>query len=170
MKKYIYSILLGTALLTGSCSDFTEVQPKGKNLLSTTDQLEMLLNAEISISTSDWNVCCGDMIRAFENIPTLINRPNKTRSAILISWDETNQDKMAELTSSDSDYSECYGIIGQISNAILSHIDAAEGDEATKKKLKCEALVLRAYFHYILVNLKSATIIQYTIKGRFMSR
>ena len=152
MKKYIYSILLGTALLTGSCSDFTEVQPKGKNLLSTTDQLEMLLNAEISISTSDWNVCCGDMIRAFENIPTLINRPNKTRSAILISWDETNQDKMAELTSSDSDYSECYGIIGQISNAILSHIDAAEGDEATKKKLKCEALVLRAYFHYILVN------------------
>lgn len=152
MKKLIYGILLGTALLTGSCSDFTDVQPKGKNLLSTTDQLEMLLNNEFQISSSDLQVLCGDMIRSFSNVPTLINQPNKTRAAIIISWDETNQDKMAELTSSDGDYSNCYSIIGKIANPILSHIDAAEGDETTKVKLKCEALVLRAYFHWLLVN------------------
>lgn len=152
MKKLIYSILLGIALLIGSCSDFTDVQPKGKNLLSTTDQLEMLLNNEFKLSTSDLYVLCGDMIRASSNIPTLINLPNKTRGAIIISWDEANQDKMAELTSSDTDFSTCYGIIGQIANPVLSHIDAAEGDEATKVKLKCEALVLRAYFHWLLVN------------------
>lgn len=152
MKKLIYGILLGTSLLTGSCSDFTDVQPKGKNLLSTTDQLEMLLNNEFQISSSDLQVLCGDMIRSFSNVPTLINQPNKTRAAIIISWDETNQDKMAELTSSDGDYSNCYSIIGKIANPILSHIDAAEGDEDTKVKLKCEALVLRAYFHWLLVN------------------
>lgn len=152
MKKLIYGILLGTALLTGSCSEFTDVQPKGKNLLSTTDQLEMLLNNEFQISSSDLQVLCGDMIRSFSNVPTLINQPNKTRAAIIISWDETNQDKMAELTSSDGDYSNCYSIIGKIANPILSHIDAAEGDETTKVKLKCEALVLRAYFHWLLVN------------------
>lgn len=152
MKKLIYGILLGTALLTGSCSDFTDVQPKGKNLLSTTDQLEMLLNNEFQISSSDLHILCGDMIRSFSNVPTLINQPNKTRAAIIISWDETNQDKMAELTSSDGDYSNCYSIIGKIANPILSHIDAAEGDETTKVKLKCEALVLRAYFHWLLVN------------------
>lgn len=152
MKKLIYSILFGIALLTGSCSDFTDVQPKGKNLLSTTDQLEMLLNNEFDFSASDLYVLCGDMIRSFSNVPTLINLPNKTRSSIIISWDEANQDKMAELTSSDTDFSKCYGIIGQIANPVLSHIDAAEGDEATKVKLKCEALVLRAYFHWLLVN------------------
>lgn len=152
MKKLIYSILLGAALLTGSCSDFTDVQPKGKNLLTTTDQLEMLLNNEFNISSSDLYVLCGDMIRSFDNVPTLINRPNKTRAAIIITWDEANQDKMAELTSSDGDYSGYYGIIGKIANPILSHIDAAEGDEVTKVKLKCEALVLRAYFHWLLVN------------------
>lgn len=153
MKKLIYGILLGTALLTGSCSDFTDVQPKGKNLLSTTDQLEMLLNNEFQFSSvSDLYVLCGDMIRSFSNVPTLINQPNKTRATIIITWDENNQDKMAELTSSDEDYSGFYDIIGKIANPILSHIDAAEGDETTKVKLKCEALVLRAYFHWLLVN------------------
>lgn len=152
MKKLIYGILLGTALLTGSCSDFTDVQPKGKNLLSTTDQLEMLLNNEFQMSVSDLYILSGDMIRSFSNVPTLINQPNKTRAAIIITWDGSNQDKMAELTSSDGDYTNCYNIIGKIANPILSHIDAAQGDETTKVKLKCEALVLRAYFHWLLVN------------------
>ena len=34
--------MAGAALTFTSCEDFTDVQPKGKNLLSTTDQLEML--------------------------------------------------------------------------------------------------------------------------------
>ena len=32
--------MAGAALTFTSCEDFTDVQPKGKNLLSTTDQLE----------------------------------------------------------------------------------------------------------------------------------
>jgi len=154
MKKVIYSIIFGVALIISSCSDFTDIQPKGKNLLATTDQLEMLLNNKFFyyIGETDEREMCGDIIRAFENVPTLINRPTKTRNAIIISWDEANQDKMAELTSSDSQYSNYYGVIGKISNAILSHVDAAEGPESVKNQLKSEALVLRAYFHYLLVN------------------
>ena len=44
MKKTIYSLLAITALLFSSCESFTELEPKGKNLLTTIDQLEMLLN------------------------------------------------------------------------------------------------------------------------------
>ena len=33
MKK-IYVIIIGLALLAGSCSDFTEIDPKGKNVLN----------------------------------------------------------------------------------------------------------------------------------------
>lgn len=152
MKKVIYSLLIGSVLLTGSCSKFTDVQPKGKNLLATTNQLEMLLNNQFTLDDGDMRVMCGDFIRAFENIPTLINKPNKTRPAIIISWDEANIDKMAELTTSDNTYSTSYSIIGKISNAILSKIDDATGPESVKNQLKCEALVLRAYYHYILVN------------------
>ena len=48
MKKTIYGTILAAATLalTVSCEDFTDLQPKGKNLLTTTDQLEMLLNYE----------------------------------------------------------------------------------------------------------------------------
>lgn len=132
MKKVIYSIIFGVALIISSCSDFTDIQPKGKNLLSTTGQLEMLLNNEFYMGATDEREMCGDIISAFENIPTLINRPTKTRKAIIISWDEASQDKMAELTPSDDQYSEYYSVIGKISNAILSHVDAAEGPESVK--------------------------------------
>ncbi len=152
MKKIIYSIALGVVLLTESCSDFTEIQPKGMNLLTTTEQLEMLLNNSPSISVADFQTMSGDAIFGRTNVPTLVNLPNKTRDAIMIGWDEKNMDKMAELTSNDSQYSNCYSTIGKIANPILSRIKVAEGDEATKVQLKCEALFLRAYFHYILVN------------------
>jgi hypothetical protein len=132
MKKLIYSLFFGVALLTGSCSDFTDVQPKGKNLLSTTDQLEMLLNNEFYMRVNDMRHISGDIIYAFENVPTLISRPNKTLSAILITWDVANQDKMAELTSSDNDYAGWYGVIGKIANPILSLVDKAEGEESVE--------------------------------------
>lgn len=145
-------LLLGGLLSSTSCSDFTDLQPKGKNLLTTTTQLEMLLNAEFDMGGSDWFMMCGDMVYAFEHVPTLINRPQKTRTAIILTWDESQQDYMAELTSSDSDYSDMYGVIGTIANPILSRVDEAEGTEAMKNQLKCEAWTLRAYFHYLLVN------------------
>lgn len=152
INTLLYSALLGVSLLASSCSDFTDLKPKGKNLLSTTDQLEMLLNAEFEMSARDEQTMCGDMIYSFTNVPSQISQPNKTRNVIMWTWDAANQDKMAELTSNDDQYSTFYGYIGKICNPILSQIDAATGDEAKKKQLKCEALTLRAYFHYLLVN------------------
>ena len=51
-----------------SCEDFTDVQPKGKNLLSTTDQLEMLLNYEYSGGNNDMRIMAGDMIYGFSPV------------------------------------------------------------------------------------------------------
>ncbi len=152
MKKTIYSILAAAALLLASCSDFTDVQPKGKNLLTTTEQLEMLLNYQYRGGFGDMRVMAGDMVDAYSIISTEISKPQKTRSVIMWTYDEANMDKMAELTNSDGEYTYYYGIIGKISNPILNQLEAATGDEATKKKLKCEALTLRAWSLYMLVN------------------
>ncbi|MHC1780485.1 MAG: RagB/SusD family nutrient uptake outer membrane protein [Bacteroidales bacterium] len=152
MKKVIYSLLTGAILLTISCSKFTDIEPKGKNLLTTTDQLEMLLNKTFMMWDDDMRWMSGDVIRTFQNIPTLLSNPNKTLPAIIYSWDEANIDKMAELTAYDWTYETCYVNIGQISNAILLRVDHATGHESLKNQLKSEALVLRAYYHYILVN------------------
>ena len=152
MKKTLYSLLAVAALMLTSCEDFTDLQPKGKNLLTTTDQLEMLLNSELRGCGSDMRQMAGDMIYAFSNVATTISQPVKTRNVIIWTYDEANMDKMAELTTSDNDYSDFYGYIGTIVNPILTKIDAATGTDAAKKQLKCEALTLRAWSFYMLVN------------------
>lgn len=152
MKKLIYSLLAVATLTLSSCEDFTDLQPKGKNLLTTTDQLEMLLNAEFGGYGADMRVMAGDMISAYSNIATDISQPVKTRTVIMWTYDEANMDKMAELTATDNDYSTFYGYIGTIANPILTKIDEASGSEVAKKQIKCEALALRAWSFYILVN------------------
>lgn len=152
MKKTIYSLLAIAALLCSSCESFTDLEPKGKNLLTTTDQLEMLLNATYDGCAYDMRQMAGDMIYAYSNIATTISQPVKTRNVIIWTYDEANMDKMAELTSTDQDYTNFYGYIGTIANPILTKVDAATGTNSVKKQLKCEALTLRAWSFYMLVN------------------
>lgn len=152
MKKTIYSLLAVAVLTMTSCESFTDLEPKGKNLLTTTDQLEMLLNAEFTGCGYDMRQMAGDMIYAYSNVATTISQPVKTRNVIIWTYDEANMDKMAELTTSDQDYTNFYGYIGTIANPILSKVDAASGSDAAKNQLKCEALALRAWSLYMLIN------------------
>lgn len=150
--KYLAGACLTSAMMLTSCADFTEIDPKGKNLLSTTADLELLLNAEYSMSTDDMQEMCGDLISAYEPIATKLNPPVKTKFSILVGWDEDGHDKeLPELTSSDPCYAACYEYIGRIANPILAKIDAAEGSESDRLAIKAEALVIRAYFHYLAV-------------------
>ena len=86
MKK-IFAILT-TCLLLASCAQFTELQPKGMNLLSTVDELELLLNAELEGPTSDMKRMCGDMI-SYANIPNELASPTPSRYTIMLTWDES---------------------------------------------------------------------------------
>ena len=72
-------------------------------------------------------------------------------NGIYTSWDET-ADRVA-LTTSDDTYSGLYQIIGQVANPVLQNVDEAAGDRAMADRLKAEALVLRAWCHYCLVNI-----------------
>ncbi|MBQ4446362.1 MAG: RagB/SusD family nutrient uptake outer membrane protein, partial [Prevotella sp.] len=159
-RNKIFSTVAGLALMMAAtgCSDFTDLQPKGKNLLSTTEQLEMLLNTDqgyysgVSSSGRDMRIMSGDIIYAYSNVFTTLAQPNKTRTTIMWTWDESMQDRMAELSNDDEQYAGYYGIIGRICNPILSRIDEAEGPDNVKAQLKAEALALRAYYHFLLVN------------------
>ena len=149
MKKIF--IVLTTCLLLASCAEFTELQPKGKNLLSTTDELELLLNPELGVGNRDMQRMTGDMI-SYANIPNTLSNPTPSRYSLMITWDDTQMEKFADLTASDSDYDELYSYIGRIANPILSRVDDAVGDPAKKDQLKAEAYALRAYAEYLLVN------------------
>ena len=147
MKK-IFSILT-TCLLLASCAQFTELQPKGMNLLSTVEELELLLNAEFEGPTTDMKRMCGDMI-SYANIPNELASPTPSRYTIMLTWDESKIETFNDLTASDGDYTSMYGFIGRVANPILSRIGEATGDETKKNQLRAEAYTLRAWAQYIL--------------------
>lgn len=152
MKKLIYSIFLAGACLFSSCESFTDIQPKGMNLLSTTTDLEMLLNTEFATTSTDMRQVAADIIYGSTHIPNLLSQVSTTRTKIIIELDDTKMDQMAELTNSDGDFTAWYKYIGKVANPVLLRVDDAEGDQKTKDQLKAEALTLRAYFHWLLVN------------------
>lgn len=144
--------MLAGAMMMNSCADFTEIDPKGKNLLSSTADLELLLNAEYSVSTTDMQQVCGDVIYATSTLSTLLQPVVKTKFSILVGWDEAGHDNdLPELTASDSYYASCYEYIGRIANPILAKIDDASGSDTDRLAIKAEAYVVRAYFHYLAV-------------------
>ena len=154
MKK-IFTII-SVCLLLASCAKFTDLKPKGMNLLSTAEELELLLNEEYTDfvgGTGAFDMLCltGDIITT-RGVPNILSAPTPSRAALILKWDETNLDKFAETTTTDIDYSKLYGYIGRIANPILTSVGYATGDEAKKNQIKAEALCLRAWAHLLLVS------------------
>ena len=152
MKKIV--TLLTAALMLASCAKFTDLKPKGMNMLSTADELELLLNTEFrDFYNFDMYQIPGDLlIASVGQIANLISMPTPNRNAILVLWDESHIERLAELTASDDDYRMLYGYVGQIANPILASVGFASGDANKLEQIKAEALCLRAWAQFLLVN------------------
>ena len=154
MKKLF--IFLTASLMLASCAKFTDIQPKGMNMLSSADELELLLNQEYRRGLNecfDMYQLPGDVIPAPSgNIPNHLSDPIPNRYGILIKWDGSNVERLAELTNIDREYSTFYGYIGKVANPVLASADFATGDPAKVKQIKAEAYCLRAWAHFLMVN------------------
>lgn len=144
--------MLAGLLGVTSCSDFTDLQPKGVNTLSTTDQLELLFNNEITLNISDLQNIGGDIVAGANNIPAAMSMENKERTTLLFGYhdDQKDLDRIKTLTTSDSYYSSCYNWIGRICNPVLNQVAMANGDENKKTALAAEAKALRAFAHFMI--------------------
>lgn len=147
-----FSGLFVLSLVTG-CSDFTDIEPKGKNLLNDVDDIELLFNKNMNLYDNDMRNLGGGGINATSNVPSALSQPNKGRSAYLYSFADSPDDisRFEMLTTSDGWYTDLYSYVGKVVTPVLQQVATATGSEAQRNALKAEALTMRAYCHYLLL-------------------
>ena len=154
MKKILHILLMSILIaILLSCEKYTDISPKGKNLLNTANDLNLLLNYNYSgnaFFSGLQSMLVNDTYGQFVNVPNSISGPTNL-TKILLTYDEKSD--RAALTPTDAPYEGLYKIVSSVANIVLTNAETATGDPAMIKQLKAEAFVIRAYMHYLLVNI-----------------
>lgn len=157
MRTRLYIYVLCCLLLINtisSCAKYTDFVPKGQNLLDRVDDLDQLLNVEYSGSSFNMNrlsLIANDMYLLAYNVPNVISSNVSTMDKVLLTYDETTD--RAALTPTDARYDGLYKNITMVANIVLTNAKSAKGDQKLLEQLKAEAYVLRAFMHFLLVNM-----------------
>ena len=149
MKKIVLGALL--ALSAAACDDRLDFTPKGQTTLNTLADLELLLNQNWGLDTPISSLCvvCNEAYGYAANVINTYEQKNTVEYAMLF-YDE-NVDRAA-LTTTDANYAGAYRYINYM-NVLLDKIDDVEGSEAEKAPIAAEAHIMRAYMHWLLVNM-----------------
>ncbi len=152
MKK-IYGFI-AMLLLFVSCDDKLDIVPKGKTTLDNISDLETLLEQRYMLSsTAYYETMCGNTYPELWKTPASILADRSTAEYAALAGDESVD--RVELATSDGSYESAYSYINYM-NVIISKVDEVSGDTGTKKRVKAEAQIMRAWFHFLMVNLYAA--------------
>ncbi|WPP49544.1 RagB/SusD family nutrient uptake outer membrane protein [Catalinimonas niigatensis] len=134
---------LSTVLL--ACDDYLEENPDNRVELNTLEKAAQLLTNAYSPAGYNFVEWMGDQVVFTRGTQ---KRPNQLRT---YQWEETLADP------NDQDTPEYYwnGTYQAIAHAneVLAVVDQLPGDEALRRAVKGEALLTRAYGHFMLVNM-----------------
>ena len=151
MRHLIWTLLL--ALSAVSCDGFLDLTPKGATTLDNLDDLEYLLNG--SYQQSAWSFCRDLCVVTNESYgklatPWTIIAGKSGLEYALMAYDES-VDRYA-YTNEDAKYGRYYEQVVKM-NILLDKLGGIAGEESRKESLAAEAKVIRAYWHYLLVNI-----------------
>ena len=154
MKMKIYSMLfLGMMWMLAGCKKYTDIVPKGRNILNKVSDLDYLLNYNwvgAGFNFEDAYVITNDMYPLLSNVPGIISNASKGLDYARVTYDES-VDRIS-LTTTDIKYERLYPIITNVADIVIMNADGASGDRALANRYKAEAYIIRAYLHYLLVN------------------
>ncbi|WKN44403.1 RagB/SusD family nutrient uptake outer membrane protein [Tunicatimonas pelagia] len=141
----LWTIGLLTILLTG-CDDYLDENPDNRVELDNLEKAAQLLtNSYSEAAYNVMNEWMGDQV-------SYTNGTRKRQNELRIyAWEEVN----AEPTNQDTPeffWSVTYNAIAH-ANEVLAVIDQLPGDEARRRAVRGEALLARAYGHFMLINL-----------------
>lgn len=152
MKKIVYKILIVFVIIAQqSCNDFVDIEPRGKAIASTLEDVNLLLNNGSEIS---WNLHHQSPVLISDNIEI----PNADVQGLLANNFDRYLGKIYSLAPSfyrvsevDEQWRNKYRLIG-LMNHVLATLDQIEGDQVKKDQYTGEALVHRAFNYWSLVN------------------
>ena len=150
--KAFLLLLAPCSLLLSSCDDKLDIVPKGMTTLENVDDLESLLNQEYMINVSpasDLGIICNESYGSFLNVAEVMAQSN-TLNYAYTTYDESID--RAALATDDARYQNCYKYINYM-NVVISKMDDATGNSANKARYIAEARMVRAYLHWLLVNI-----------------
>jgi hypothetical protein len=172
MKKIIYCgiILYSLSFLLQGCTKFTDITPKGANVLNRVSDLDLLLNFNYSyngavtqnslagmtsggegFNPNDAEVLVNDVYPYVTNVATLLTGTTRDLNYALVTYNTSIDRKILAVT--DGKFEKMYFIINNVANIVIKNADGASGDRVKANQLKAEAYIIRAYMHYLLVNL-----------------
>jgi hypothetical protein len=147
LKIYKTSLFVLAVSSLASCSkDFLNVKPKGKVIVQTTSDYDLMLNAGgYATNNLDVSVPLGDELIAFDNYFSSAS----SRSQRLFRWDDVVYDDGVFAFEMSSLMTQLYSY-----NKIITEVmSSTEGSEADKKALLAEARANRAWIYFNLINL-----------------
>lgn len=143
-------IILGIIVSSGiyGCSDFLKETSQDEVIPQTVnDYSELLLNYMGYTNIGDVLYVLGDEVQINSGVFEWSGVVTEIES--VFTW---QPDMWEENTTVNSAYSDAYTLIMGV-NAVLDGIDNAEGDRETRERVKAEALGLRGFYYFFLVNL-----------------
>lgn len=147
-----FCLLLVSSCFFTSCDDELDIVPKGKSTLENVTDLEALLNQEWMLSMppcEDLGAICNESLGYSIDVPGTMEQDNSLAYAYLTFNENVDRKTLA---TSDGRYEAAYRYINYM-NVLISKMPDAEGDSQKKTQCIAEARVLRAYFHWLLVNI-----------------
>lgn len=136
-----------SAFFFSACDDYLDIEPKGKALLTTTeDYLGLLEEISPDYDHSNSWILCGDA--SWYKSEELKKYTNPMRSALFF-WDESYD--RAGNTIESSLYNNCYNRITKY-NVVIDRINSATGPDTDKKLGIAQAKIMRAYNYFFLIN------------------
>ncbi|SIT34226.1 SusD family protein [Filimonas lacunae] len=149
MKKNLaYYIVL--ALLTipaMSCKKYLDLTPTGKSIITSASDYYNLL----SLPNRGYPISGNIQYLNDENYLKESSILSLTKGIMTISFYFDSSESRVNYLTASSLYNQAYKYINRW-NMVYSLVDESEGEESVKKLAKAEAQVLRAFDHFILVN------------------
>lgn len=154
MKKIITMIVLPVMMILSGCDDKLDIVPKGMTTLDNVEDLETLLEDRFMLEgTVLYETLCGNCYPEINTKPELTLADKTTLEYCMLAADE-KVDRVA-LADYDYGYLELYRIIN-VANVIISKAPECAGADDVKRRIIAEARILRAWYHFIAVNLYAA--------------